>query len=379
MIKRIEATNFRIFKSRDERCARLNLLTGVNGSGKSSLLQLLLLSQRMKGVCDNIFGSPSYDDLRYRFASPNEKVSFDVEFDNAPAPLNYTIVSDGNSYRIECSDDRCYCRNVSFISTFRGEPALIHSNENLVDDIRPYGHGEGVDEIAYLNAFGGFGEEKFGRLNDKTNTANTMRRGGNRLIDWVNYWLDRISPGVSVSTESTMEGNGTVVHIEYNGRKFIPETSSNGIYSILHVVLAVLTASCEDIVLIQNPEAYLHPHAQSIVVEFLARAAASGVQLFVETLSDLIINSFRVSVKNGIISAEDVTIMEFSRKEIYNEAGGGDNEVNEHEENINRRPSEIYADVKNVKINSNGELVETPQGFMTEWSNQLMALGKGNQ
>ena len=402
MIKRIKATNFKIFKNLDRSCARLNLLTGVNGSGKSSLLQLLMLSCRKSCSEPISFESPNYNDIRYCFAHEDEEVSFSVEFDDdESSPLSYSIKKSDDDIGIclECSTNWPYRRNMSFVSTFSLESTLIHNNGDLIkvkaplkEGVRPYGEWEGVDCFAYLNAFGDFGEETFRSLSDKTNAANTMRCGGNRLVDWVNYWLNRISPGASVSTESTMEGNGTVVHIEYNGRKFIPENASNGIYSIIHVLLAVLTASCEDIVLIQNPEAYLHPHAQSIIAEFLARAAANGVQLFVETYSYHLINGFRVSVKNGIISAEDVTIMEFSRKEIYNEGGGGEN--NEHEEcgsaanpneepeesiNNPKVPSEIYADVKDIKIDSNGEVLDPPQGFMTEWSNQLMALVKDEQ
>ena len=41
MLKRIILKNFKAIKFLDFQCARLNLLTGLNGSGKSSFIQFL--------------------------------------------------------------------------------------------------------------------------------------------------------------------------------------------------------------------------------------------------------------------------------------------------------------------------------------------------
>ena len=41
MLKRIRLENFKAIKFLDFQCARLNLLTGLNGSGKSSFIQFL--------------------------------------------------------------------------------------------------------------------------------------------------------------------------------------------------------------------------------------------------------------------------------------------------------------------------------------------------
>lgn len=55
-------------------------------------------------------------------------------------------------------------------------------------------------------------------------------------------------------------------------------------------------------VIIENPEAHLHPKAQSELGSFLAQMAEEEVQIIVETHSDHIINGIRKAVKQKIIS-----------------------------------------------------------------------------
>lgn len=43
MLRRIELTNFKCFENLDLKCAPLNLLCGLNGMGKSSVIQALLV------------------------------------------------------------------------------------------------------------------------------------------------------------------------------------------------------------------------------------------------------------------------------------------------------------------------------------------------
>ena len=47
MLKRIEVENFKSLKHLDYSCAKLNLLMGLNGAGKSSFVQLLLLMRKL--------------------------------------------------------------------------------------------------------------------------------------------------------------------------------------------------------------------------------------------------------------------------------------------------------------------------------------------
>ena len=87
MLNRIRVKNFKSFKDLDYPCAKLNLLMGVNGAGKSSFVQLMLLMRRLAqqplkakitipvGEC-----SVSYEDLRYAYEGKEEEISFSIDF-----------------------------------------------------------------------------------------------------------------------------------------------------------------------------------------------------------------------------------------------------------------------------------------------------------
>ena len=94
MLKRIEVKNFKSIKHLDYKCARLNLLTGLNGAGKSSFVQSLLLLRALeKHVEKECYEMPlceivgdddegaTFEDLKYCYAKPNEDVEFRVDFD----------------------------------------------------------------------------------------------------------------------------------------------------------------------------------------------------------------------------------------------------------------------------------------------------------
>ena len=74
--------------------------------------------------------------------------------------------------------------------------------------------------------------------------------------------------------------------------------------------------------IVENPEAHLHPSAQSHMAEFYAKLAASGVQVFIESHSEHILNGVRLAcVDNEIgISNTDTSVFffgdDFSVKKI---------------------------------------------------------------
>lgn len=70
-------------------------------------------------------------------------------------------------------------------------------------------------------------------------------------------------------------------------------------------------------IFIENPEAHLHPTAQSLLGEFLARVAAGGSQVFIETHSDHVVNGMRIAFKNRVISKDDLRFFAFSKTSEY--------------------------------------------------------------
>lgn len=87
-----------------------------------------------------------------------------------------------------------------------------------------------------------------------------------------------------------------------------PQNVGFGLTQLFPIIVAILAAREGDIILIENPEVHLHPKAQQDVGTLLARVAASGVQVVVETHSDHVLNGVRLAVKSKSIVPADVAI-----------------------------------------------------------------------
>ena len=97
-----------------------------------------------------------------------------------------------------------------------------------------------------------------------------------------------ISPGVQLSITGVPEADiargaftfgreGSLRSPEYR-----PTNVGFGLSYVLPVLVALLAAPPGGLVIIENPEAHLHPHGQTMMGELCARAAAAGVQVIIE-------------------------------------------------------------------------------------------------
>jgi predicted ATPase len=89
---------------------------------------------------------------------------------------------------------------------------------------------------------------------------------------------------------------------------FLPTNVGFGISYALPIVIAGLATKAGTQLIVDSPEAHLHPAAQSALGAFLARVAACGVQVLVETHSDHILNGIRRAVVGQLIQHSDVVI-----------------------------------------------------------------------
>jgi predicted ATPase len=131
----------------------------------------------------------------------------------------------------------------------------------------------------------------------------------------MNAWLNEISPNIRIKSELVFDKITPKFSYHSNGiprNAFLAKNIGFGVSYIFSVVLAILTAEPDDLIIIENPEAHLHPRGQSNLAQLMAIAAQNGVQIFVETHSDHIINGARIGVKKGL-SNDDVKIFYFTR------------------------------------------------------------------
>ncbi|MCX7392521.1 MAG: DUF3696 domain-containing protein [Planctomycetales bacterium] len=92
-----------------------------------------------------------------------------------------------------------------------------------------------------------------------------------------------------------------------------------GLTQVLPIIVAALSAKSDDLLLIENPEVHLHPAGQSLMGRFLAEVGAGGIQVLVETHSDHLLNGIRRAVKNKVIESENVALHFFRPRDTTGE------------------------------------------------------------
>ena len=89
-----------------------------------------------------------------------------------------------------------------------------------------------------------------------------------------------------------------------------------GLVQVLPVVVSLLVAQPPHIVYLEQPEIHLHPHAQLKLAELIAETVRSGVQVIVETHSELLLLGSQTLVANGGLPPEHVALYWFSRDKL---------------------------------------------------------------
>ena len=124
-----------------------------------------------------------------------------------------------------------------------------------------------------------------------------------------------------------------------------------GLTQVLPIMVAALSANRDDLLLIENPEVHLHPAGQAAMGEFLAKVAAAGVQVMIETHSDHVLNGIRRAVKNHTLPSEDVALHFFRpRRE---EGRGGDPQV------------------QSLILDADGNIDSWPKGFFDQFDRDM--------
>jgi len=377
MIKKISIQNFKSLAGLDMECSNLNILCGLNSMGKSSIIQtLLLLRQSFKKETLQNEGLSLQGDLAsigtakealYQFADKDE-ISFKIDFEEEEGTnlkewvFSYQSNSETDEYNYAESEIIPYGEGTKVPEDIDSLPLFQPDKFNYLSAER------WVKETYIIADYAVSKQRSLGKYGE--NTAYYLLRYGTEikvdksllykdteielLDNQVSAWMNEISPGSKVIVERIPGMNHVKLSYEfsepgYTSDQVSPLNVGFGMTYVLPVVVALLSAKPGDILLIENPESHVHPKGQSAIGRLMAKVAALGVQLFVETHSDHIINGVRVAVKEGV---------------PYNSV----------KIQFVRRDQGMASQLDDLRIDRNGELSEYPVDFMDEWSNQLLKL-----
>ncbi|WP_069471692.1 AAA family ATPase [Candidatus Marithrix sp. Canyon 246] len=374
MIKHIKVKNFKALKLADLELNNLNLFAGLNGMGKSSFLQVLLLlrqsylqnllQKQELGLNGSLINMGLHRDVYAQFGS-EETIYFELEtVDGQKAQWTFSAEEDEDVLTSvdSISDDffnfSLFKEGFQYLSAERLSPqsSFETSAYEVIKRKQLGNHGEFAIHYLALN--------KDESLLIPELKHKTVRADDSTLLKNVEAWLTEISPGISLKTQIYPDMDKVRLAFQYDaGRlnvitnEFRPTNVGFGITYILSIIVAILAAKKGDILILENPEAHLHPRGQSQMGHMMALAAQQGVQFFIETHSDHILNGIRVAAKKDsehhVIDADKVSIFFFHREE-----GQADHATS----------------ILTPKLDDNGKIDKWPEGFFDEWNRLLFEL-----
>lgn len=377
MLRKLELTNFKSAENLSLSLSSLTILAGLNGSGKSSVLQAIALMKQSYDIdnsCTQLVLDGSILSLGY---------GADVLYEAAPEDnLALKVITDQGEElawagMVETSRD---CIPITFTGDVNAVGSLfsgfqfIQANRIVPDkqyrlassrqrDQGSLGsHGEFT--IDFLSRNGDFHVSK-GRLYPRGQLKSNVEVERMDSIaptavlpDAVSAWLQLLSPGARAIAENVELSSSASLRFEYKGynsvirdvaaRQHRPSHVGFGLTYSLPIIVACLSAPPGSVLLLENPEAHLHPRGQSALGLLLALCANDGVQIIVETHSDHLLNGIRIASKQDRIKSNAVTSHFFTR-------------------NVETGISEVISPV----LLSGGRFSEWPAGFFDEWSNAL--------
>lgn len=361
MIREIGVKNFKCFEKISVDFKELNLFTGINGMGKSTLIQAILLLRQTYEKYNSTDWQRIILNGHYINLGTIKDVAYWYREDD---DIKISVLEDEQEWQITWNKDRVnlvlaqHEENENDKFSLMGNGFEYISAERLGP--RRYYDNLGNEEYQ-MYQIGTRGEKTVACLNDigsDFRVYENMRHfseSSERLDLQINAWMSEITPGIKINAIPYFDVN--LMGLRYSTSSLMGEESTNalnmgfGVSYVLPIIVALLKARQGDLIILENPEAHLHPKGQRKIGELVALAAANGIQIIMETHSDHVLNGIRLAVKQKNIKTEQVKINYFYQ--YINDKG-----VPKH-------------DKTSPQILEDGSLSNWPDGFFDEWDKAI--------
>ena len=388
MFRRIDLLHFKCFELLRLPLGPLTLLSGLNASGKSSVMQAFALFHQtvrehewspalmLNGsavrlgtagdVIDQVTGSRSCgiglhdDDTEYQW-----------EFTAGRSDMSLTVsrMAIGEQQFVAAENEILFLHQMLPEGEIRA-PNSERPSVTGVDLVMR------LDELSYLTAervgprdtYPLEGPEHLGVIGSKGEHAVSLlySRGDAPVADGlvlpnvpptrlrqVAARMAAFFPGFELEVSPIPGANSLTLGVRTSHQTDFhrPVHTGFGITQVLPIVVASLFAASGGLLLVENPEVHLHPAGQATMGEFLAEVAASGVQVVLETHSDHVLNGVRRAVKRGVLQADAAALHFFRSREDAMRDGD--------------------AQVQSPQLANDGSIDHWPEGFFDQFDSDM--------
>ncbi|MBU4011428.1 MAG: DUF3696 domain-containing protein [Proteobacteria bacterium] len=348
MLEALYIQGFKCFDTIEINLRQINIFSGTNSSGKSSAIQafLLLCNNALKNSSSPLNGMwlrlGTFDECRnhrtnartFQVGAGTGKEFFQAEFSSANDDSNdVSVIFTHESDAIQ-----------DFLSFEKRHVYYLPANRIGPED----SYLKNFDRVNFLGNKAEFIID-FLYKNRKQGVARSLiaDTASITLEHQVNYWLGKLF-GIKNTIHDLGLSNSLSMELSLeNGKPVRPYHMGSGVSFAIGVLVSCLSASPDDIVIIENPEIHLHPKAQAELTEFLCFAANAGIQIILETHSDHVFNGIRKSIVKKEISNNDVAVHFF------------------------QLDKNALSKNTAIKLNEHGRIIEHPKGLFDQFDDDL--------
>lgn len=377
MITSLNLIDFKCFEAFEKpiNFGRINLLTGSNGRGKSSVLQAILL------LAQSFRSGKNIDFLKLNGRNVQLGTFLDILRRNADKErFCINITSDDTDefeadFSFECNSKNPRIANLvslsvkyadgtikEMVNSVGGDgdksqdSALVASATSAIKVINQ------LRNVYFISADRQGPKNYVSRTDDNTENVgihgeyviNTLKNKEKEILEKVVKTISEIMGGASISVKDIdTEYIKILLDSVDQNEGFKPVNVGFGYSYILPIVVLPLIVDEGSKLFIENPEAHLHPGAQSRMMDYLISIAKEkNLQLFIETHSDHLVNALRIATKKNLhgVNHHDSTIIHVTRG------------------------TEGMASFAQIKMDRDGNLSDYPLDFMDEWTKQMLDL-----
>lgn len=357
MMRRLDIVGFKRFKDNSLAMAPLTVLTGLNGSGKTSVIHALLLMREAaqtstKGavLLNGPFGLQLGTAEDIANWAGNGTVAFRAEDETGVHVWILDTPSDEAMYltatALPSNLPEAFKSNPGafiYLSAERFGPRGSVAASSLPADQLDVGV-QGENSAQLLETRGGKPASD-DRRHPESNSPFLLKYE-------VERWLSEIARPVVIDSVHHSGADAYALRFKTPGGEWVRATNMGfGISYALPIVLAGLTASVGGLVVVENPEAHLHPAGQSRMGAFLAWVASKGIQVVVETHSDHVLNGMRRAVGELGMLDSSAAIVHFFE-------------------------SDESASIVELRFTGSGGMSHWPVGFFDQYQIDTAALGR---
>ncbi|WP_282798757.1 AAA family ATPase [Lactococcus lactis] len=324
MINEISLKKFKCYIDQRLKFSKINIISGTNSSGKSTILQAIKLffvsenddllnlkknkTWNFIGFKELVNNQDDIDSSSFEICINGERKTYkEYEYEGQPKN-NYVSISGDKTQdnKLIFFHADSYTTSIQIQGTVEDGYYPKFNNETLADFI--YSHTDPL--------------------------KGTLKRDISNCLTKMGLISEELSVEKGLDFFQILIDDVDLKHV------------GTGVRHVLPIIVAVLTNK-KTTFCIENPELHLHPRAQ---VEFMRTlfelSTINDNQLIIETHSDHIINTLRVLRKENFISQENLKVIFIGKK----------------------------ASIQNVEIDENGRYNKNLEGFFDEFEIQLERL-----